>query len=122
MRDVFEAMRQDSGLPLPALFADGGASRNSRLMQFQADILGSPVIRSSSADLSAVGAAWLAGLAVGFWKSHNELEALPRPTTRLEPEMPAARRDALIAGWSEALARTRKPGGTACRTADAALG
>ena len=105
--DVFQAMRQDAGLPLPALFADGGASRNLRLMQFQADILACPVIRSGSADLSAVGAAWLAGLAVGYWKSHEELEQLPRATTRFEPGMSGARRDELLAGWRDALRRSR---------------
>jgi glycerol kinase len=107
VRDVFEALRQDSGEPLRELMADGGACRNDRLMQFQADILGCPVVRSSSADLSAIGAAWLAGLAVGFWRSHEELEALPQPTDRFEPAMPAARRDDLIAGWQNALAKAR---------------
>lgn len=105
--DVFEALCMDAAIPVPALFADGGASRNGLLMQFQADILGCPVIRSSSADLSAIGAAWLAGLATGFWKSHQELEALPRATTRFEPNMPQARRAELIAGWRDALARSR---------------
>jgi glycerol kinase len=107
VRDVFEALRQDSGAPLQELMADGGASRNDRLMQFQADILGCPVIRSSSSDLSAVGAAWLAGLAVGFWKSHAELAALPQSTDRFEPAMAASRREDLIAGWENALARAR---------------
>jgi glycerol kinase len=107
VRDVFEAMRQDAAIPLPALFADGGASRNDRLMQFQADILGCPVVRSSSADLSAIGAAWLAGLATGYWRSLEELEALPRDTTRFEPKMSESRRTELLQGWCEALARTR---------------
>ena len=105
--DVFQAMRQDAGLPLPALFADGGASRNDCLMQFQADILACPVIRSASADLSAIGAAWLAGLATGYWGSHEELAALPQPTDRFEPSMPAALRERLIAGWQDALAKAR---------------
>jgi glycerol kinase len=109
IRDVFEAMRQDAGIPLPSLSADGGASRNDLLMQFQADILDCPVMRSSSADLSAIGAAWLAGLAVGYWKSLEELEALPRATTRFEPAMPDARRDEFIRGWLDALARSRTP-------------
>ena len=105
--DVFQAMRQDAGLPLPALFADGGASRNDGLMQFQADILACPVIRSGSADLSAVGAAWLAGLAVGYWQSLEELERLPRATTRFEPAMSDAHRNELLAGWRDALRRSR---------------
>jgi glycerol kinase len=107
IRDVFEAMRQDSGMPHPLLYADGGASRNDVLMQFQADILDCPVIRSSSPDLSAIGAAWLAGLAVGYWKSHAELEALPRPTARFEPALPAGPRGRLIDGWLDALSRSR---------------
>jgi len=105
--DVFDAMRQDAGLPLPALYADGGASRNNSLMQFQADILGCPVIRSESADLSAIGAAWLAGLATGFWSSLEELDALPRPYTKFEPQMDDVRRRQLLAGWHEAVRRTR---------------
>jgi glycerol kinase len=105
--DVFDAMRQDSAMPLPSLYADGGASRNDGLMQFQADILGCPVIRSSSTELSAIGAAWLAGLAVGYWKSLQELEALPRPTTRFEPRMPEGQRSSLISGWHDALNRSR---------------
>ena len=107
IRDVFEAMQQDAALPLPALYADGGASRNNMLMQFQADILGCPVIRSSSADISALGAAWLAGLATGYWSSHEELESLPRATTRFEPKMPDATRANLTRGWMDALARAR---------------
>jgi glycerol kinase len=108
VRDVFEAIRQDAALPAPALFADGGASHNDRLMQFQADILGCPVIRSSSADLSAIGAAWLAGLATGYWSSIEEIERLPRETARFEPRMTEERRADLLGGWNDALRRTRK--------------
>jgi glycerol kinase len=106
VRDVFEAMRRDAAIAAPALFADGGASSNGRLMQFQADMLGRPVIRSASADLSAIGAAWLAGLATGFWASLEALERLPRDTTTFEPRMAADRRDELLAGWRDALRRT----------------
>ena len=112
VRDVFEALRQD-GAPLRELMADGGASRNDCLMQFQADILGCPVVRSSSSDLSAIGAAWLAGLAVGFWSSHEELAALPHPADRFDPAMPAALREDLIAGWQNALAKARSGSSTA---------
>lgn len=115
VRDVFEALRQDSGAPLRELMADGGASRNDRLMQFQADILDCPVVRSSSSDLSAIGAAWLAGLAVGFWSSHEELAALPQPTDRFEPAMPPARRDDLIDGWQKALAKARSDSASSSR-------
>jgi glycerol kinase len=107
VHDVFGAMRRDAGLEAPALFSDGGASRNDALMQFQADLVDCPVERSGSADLSAIGAAWLAGLATGFWRDHEELRALPRPTTRFEPRMPAARREAMLAGWRDALTRAR---------------
>ncbi len=107
VRDVFEAMRRDTASPMPALFADGGASRNDNLMQFQAGILGCPVIRNSSADLSAIGAAWLAGLAAGYWRSFEELESLHKQTTRFEPDMPASRRERLLQGWTDALSRSR---------------
>lgn len=107
VRDVFEAMRQDAALAAPALFADGGASANGLLMQFQADILGCPVIRSESADLSALGAAWLAGLATGYWTSLDELERLPRATARFEPQMSEQRRAGLLAGWQDALRRAK---------------
>jgi glycerol kinase len=121
VRDVFDAMRADVSAELPELMADGGASQNDSLMQFQADILGRPVIRNLSTDLSAVGAAWLAGLATGFWTSTEELDALPRPEERFEPRMPEPERQARYAGWREAVARTllrgpadlsRVPGGT----------
>lgn len=105
VHDVVDAMRRDAGIALPALMADGGASRNDALMQFQSDMLGAPVIRTSSADLSARGAAWLAGLATGFWSSLGELAALPRETERFEPGPGAARRETLLAGWRDALSR-----------------
>jgi glycerol kinase len=105
--DVFEALYKDAGIAVPVLFADGGASRNDSLMQFQADILACPVIRSSSTDLSAVGAGWLAGLATGYWKSLDELEELPRETVHFEPAMAETRRRELIQGWRDALGRSR---------------
>jgi len=105
VRDVFDAMRADVAVELPELMADGGASQNDSLVQFQADILGCPVIRNLSTDLSAVGAAWLAGLGVGFWATPEDLEALPRPEDRFEPRMPEAERQARYAGWQEAVAR-----------------
>jgi glycerol kinase len=105
--DVFEAMQKDAGGSVPVLLADGGASRNDDLMQFQADILGCPVIRSTSADLSACGAGWLAGLAVGYWESLAELGALPREGDRFEPLLDGGRRDDLLSGWRDAVARSR---------------
>jgi glycerol kinase len=116
VRDVFDAMRADAGAPsvlLPdvgapsVLLADGGASRNDALMQFQADILGCAVERNDSTDLSARGAAWLAGLAVGVWPSTDALSALPRIVARFEPRMAGAERDALYSGWCDAVSRAR---------------
>ena len=106
IRDVFKAMACEAGIAEPLLHADGGASRNDALMQFQADILGCSVIRSSSADLSAQGAGWMAGLAVGFWSSLDELAALPMEFDRFTPGMPANRREQLLDGWSNALRRS----------------
>jgi glycerol kinase len=109
VRDVFEAMRED-GAATQALLADGGASRNDDLMQFQADILGCPVLRSGSTDLSAQGAAWLAGLAVGIWPSTEALATLPREVSRFEPTMSGAERDRRGEGWRHAVARARTQG------------
>ncbi|MFN0103151.1 MAG: FGGY family carbohydrate kinase [Bryobacteraceae bacterium] len=110
--DVFEAIREDTGITPPALFADGGASANAQLMQFQADIAGCPVIRSSSPELSATGAAWMAGLATGYWNSLDDLEALPRQNVRYEPSMPDSRRAQLRDGWRDALNRTLTSAGS----------
>jgi len=107
VRDVFDVMRADAGAPLPVLLADGGASRNDTLMQFQADVLGCPVVRNLSSDLSACGAAWLAGLSVGVWPSRDALAALPRATDRFEPRLSAAERDRRYAGWTDAVSRAR---------------
>jgi len=106
VRDVFDAMREDGTAPA-VLLADGGASRNADLMQFQADLLDRPVVRSDAAELSARGAAWLAGLAVGVWASVDALERLPRAVTRFEPRMSASERDRRSAGWQDAMARAR---------------
>lgn len=105
IQDVFAAMQADSGQPLTQLMADGGATRNSFLMQFQADILGIPVLRSRASDLAAMGAAYLAGLATGVWSSLDEVSALQRPHDRFEPNMPAGQREALLQGWHEAVNR-----------------
>ena len=105
--DVFDAIRKDVGITLPRLFADGGASRNDHLMQFQADLLGCSVVRNLSTDLSAIGAAWLAGLSTGFWQSRAELASLPRPSTVFDPRMADSQRADLIGGWRDALRRCR---------------
>ncbi len=105
IRDVFDVMQAESGSPLKVLLADGGASQNDLLMQFQADIIGCPVLRSSSADVSALGAAYLAGLAVDMWTSLAEIEQLVLPHDRFEPQLSVLERDALYAGWQRAVVR-----------------
>ncbi len=106
IRDVFDLMRSEAGSDLNVLLTDGGGSRNNLLMQFQADILDCPVLRSSSTDVSVLGAAYLAGLAVGVWQGEAEIVALPRPHALFEPKMPATQRAALYGGWQAAMART----------------
>jgi glycerol kinase len=85
------------------LLADGGASQNDDLMQMQADILGLPVQRNSAADVSALGAAYLAGLAVGIWASEAEIEGLMRQSDRFVPQMGASERETKYAGWRNAI-------------------
>jgi glycerol kinase len=106
VRDVFDAMQVASGGSLRLLMADGGVTRNAQLMQFQADILGVPVQRNNTPELSAMGAAYLAGLATGVWASTDEIAALPRSIDRFEPAMDDTERERLYGGWHEAIART----------------
>lgn len=106
VRDVFDLMAQESEQSLLQLLADGGGSRNNFLMQFQADILARPVIRNNSTDVSAVGAAYLAGLAIGLWRSEADIQALPRNQERFAPQMPEPQRERLYQGWKEAVQRT----------------
>jgi len=106
-RDVIDAMIQDSGIKLTELRVDGGASTNNLLMQFQADLLGVPLLRPQQAETTAAGSAFLAGLAVGFWSSPDELRSAIQPDRRFEPLMDAERRERLYAGWKAAVARVR---------------
>ena len=106
-RDLMDAMAADAGAPLSELRVDGGASANDFLMQFQADLLGVPVERPSLVETTAVGSAQLAGLAVGFWRSRQELAATRRHDRRFRPRMAAERREALYRGWRDAVARVR---------------
>jgi glycerol kinase len=106
-RDVVEAMKADSGLDLPALRVDGGAVTNDFLMQFQADILGVTVQRPQVTETTALGAAYLAGLAVGFWKSQDEIEKKWAVEKTFEPKMSADERESLYSGWKKAVARSR---------------
>jgi glycerol kinase len=105
VRDVFDVMQAASGGALRVLLADGGVTRNAQLMQFQADILGVPVQRNNTPELSAMGAAYLAGLATGVWGSTDEIAALPRSVERFEPQLPTSERQRLYGGWQEAVAR-----------------
>ena len=107
VRDVFDAMQEDAGIALRSLLADGGATRNDQLMQFQADILNCAVLRNSSPEVSPLGAAFLAGLGTGFWSNLDEVAALPREFERFEPKMPDAQRSDLYGGWQAAVARAK---------------
>jgi len=105
--DVIDAMHQDSHLSLAELRVDGGASRNDLLMQFQADVLGVPVVRPRITETTALGAAYLAGLAVGYWDSEEELVQLWQMDRRFEPRLSTDHRDALREGWRRAVAQAR---------------
>ena len=105
-RDVLEAMVQDSGVRLEVLKVDGGATVNDTLMQLQADILGVPVVRPVVAETTALGAAYAAGLAVGFWKDLDDLRENWRMDKRWEPRWSVDQRDAAYAGWKKAVQRT----------------
>lgn len=105
VRDVFMAMEEAAAMPLQTLLADGGASQNNLLMQFQADILGKPVLRSEVLDASLLGTAYLAGLAIGFWPSLVAIEQLSRPYTCFTPQLASDAREILYTGWKQAIAR-----------------
>jgi glycerol kinase len=105
-RDVLEAMAADSNVHLKALRVDGGAVVNNLLMQFQADILGVPVQRPKVAETTALGAAYLAGLAVGFWSSQQELSEHWQVDRTFEPQMKQDQREQLYAGWKRAVERS----------------
>jgi glycerol kinase len=105
-REVLDAMEKDSSVKLTGLKVDGGMVFNELLMQFQADMLGVPVIRSSVAETTALGAAYAAGLAVGFWSSLDALRANWGQDREWQPRMDSATRDRLYAGWKKAVTRT----------------
>lgn len=106
-REVVVAMHQDSGIRLTALKVDGGAAKNNLLMQLQADILGVPVIRPTVTETTALGAAYAAGLAVGFWKDLNDLRAHWGCDRRFEPSWSESRREDAYRGWLRAVDRAR---------------
>lgn len=105
--DLIEAMNDDSGVPLPELRVDGGAASNDLLLQFQADLLGVPVLRPAVTETTALGAAYLAGLSVGYWQSTTELAKQWRIERRFEPQMPSDQVALRRARWAEALSRSK---------------
>jgi glycerol kinase len=105
-REVLEAMQKDSGVALKALKVDGGMVHNELLMQFQADLIDVPVIRPKVTETTALGAAYAAGLAVGFWKDFDELRANWGQDRQWQPQMEASKRESLYAGWKKAVTRT----------------
>jgi len=106
VHDVIRAMEADAEIELEELRVDGGASNNDLLMQIQADVLGVPLIRPKITETTALGAAYLAGLAVDFWSGRDELEAQWVEDARFEPAMAEGERDALLAGWRKAVDRS----------------
>lgn len=104
--DIVGAMQQDAGIPLGALKVDGGASRNDYMMQFQADLLGTDVVRPTCVETTAKGAAYLAGLAVGFWSSVEEIKAQWSIDRTFSPTLPAAKVENLKSGWADAVGRS----------------
>ncbi len=104
--DVVRAMEKDTGISLKSLNADGGASRDVFLMQFQADILNIPLKRPANTETTALGAAFLAGLATGVWKDMREIASLQEEGDVFAPDMPDKKRKSLLRGWRRALERS----------------
>lgn len=105
--DVLKVMQEESEISLKTLKADGGASANNFLMQFQADILNVEVQRPEIIETTALGSAFLAGLATGFWKDKNEISKIMKNSTKFYPSMDADKRESLLQGWSKAVERSR---------------
>jgi glycerol kinase len=105
--DLVRAMEKDIGVRMPELRVDGGASRDQFLMQFQADIINSSIVRPVVRETTALGAAYLAGIAVGFWKDQNEVKSLWKRGAGFTPAMEEPKRETLIAGWHKAVGRSR---------------
>jgi glycerol kinase len=104
--DVLHAMEADSGIAISELRVDGGAAANNLLMQFQSDLLQVPVVRPRTLETTALGAAYLAGLAVGYWASVDDIRSQWQVDRRFEPDMPRERTESLRAGWTRALERS----------------
>jgi len=107
-RDVIDTMKKDTGIDIPTLKVDGGAANNKFLMQFQADILQTPVQRAKDLETTALGAAFLAGLAVGYWKDLDEIKKDYATGATFKPEMDKKRSDYLYEGWQQAVSATRQ--------------
>ena len=105
--DMLDAIRRDSGISVAELRADGGAAVNDALLQMQADLLGAPVVRPAVTETTALGAAYLAGLAVGYWSSTEEISRQWRVERRFEPAMPRPEAEALRVRWQEAVRRAK---------------
>jgi glycerol kinase len=105
--DLLRAMEHDAGIALTELRVDGGATVNNLLMQFQADLLGVPVVRPKVTETTALGAAYLAGLAAGVWTDRDAIRANQRLDRRFEPRLGAGARAELLAGWHRAVERSR---------------
>jgi glycerol kinase len=108
VHDILHAMQADSGITLKELRVDGGACANNLLMQFQADLLGVPVVRPRVSETTALGAAYLAGLAVGYWKNPAEIAAQWQADRRFTPVMKSPARQKLLTGWTKALTRAKR--------------
>jgi glycerol kinase len=106
--DLLDAMRADAGIPLTELRADGGAATNDTLLQFQADLLGVPVLRPKITETTALGAAYLAGLGVGYWTSPDELTGQWQVQRRFEPRLPKTQAAALRERWTAAVDRSKR--------------
>ena len=107
VRDIIDTMQVDAKTPIPVLKVDGGAAKNDYLMQFQADILGIAIARAKNLETTALGAAFLAGLTVSYWKDFDELKSLHGAAQIFEPKMDEARKEKLYKGWKKAVKATQ---------------
>ena len=107
VNDIIKSMEDDAGIEIRELKVDGGAAVNDLLMQFQADLIGIPVIRPESIETTALGAAYLAGLAVNFWGSVDEIKGQWAMDQKLERKIAAHEKDILISGWGKAVVRAK---------------
>jgi glycerol kinase len=106
-RDVVDAMQAEAGVNLAELRVDGGAAANNLLLQIQADILGADVVRPAVLETTALGAGYLAGLAIGYWKDRDDVSKNWREDRRFTPQMPAGQREDMYRGWQRAVERTK---------------